>query len=68
MTKHPKNVEWIVSGTAKFRGVSATVHAPDRQEAIRKANAGQYFGGIEIECAELVDYEFNLAEVGIDHD
>lgn len=60
----PKNFEWIVTGTAKLRGITATVHAKDRQEAIRKANDGEYFGEIDLETSELVDYEFNLAEAG----
>lgn len=66
MANGPKNVEWIVSGVAKLRGVTTTVHAIDRQEAIRKANAGEHIGGIDYETAELVDYDFNLAEAGVD--
>lgn len=61
-----KNIEWIVSGTAKLRGVSVTVHAVDRQEAIRKANAGEYIGGIDLDVGELVDYDFDFAEAGTD--
>lgn len=64
----PKNIEWIVSGTAKLRGVSTTVHAVDRQEAIRKANAGEYIGGIDLDVGELVDYDFDLAEMNAELD
>lgn len=68
MTDEPKNAEWIVTGTAKLRGIVATVHAVDRQEAIKKANAGEFIGGIELDVGELVDYEFDLAEAGADLD
>lgn len=64
MAKEPKNIEWIVTGTAKLRGITTTVHAVDRQDAIRKANAGEFIGGIDLETGELVDYDFSLAEAG----
>lgn len=57
-----KDIEWIVSGTAKLRGVKATVHAETHQEAVRKANCGGFIGGIDLDVGELVDFEFDLAE------
>lgn len=62
----PKNIEWIVTGDAKLRGITTIVHAPDRQEAIRKANAGEFIGDIDLDVGELVDYDFDLAEANSD--
>lgn len=67
-SKSPKNAEWIVTGSAKLRGVTTVVHAVDRQDAIRKANAGEFIGGIDLDVGELVDYDFDLAEAGSDLD
>jgi len=62
MPRQPLN-EYVVSGTGKLRGITCTVHAHDRQEAVRKANAGEIIGEIEYDGAELADYDFTLAEV-----
>lgn len=64
----PKNIEWVVSGSAKLRGVTAIVHAVDQSEAVKKANAGDFIGAIEYDGAELVDYDFDLAQHGTDLD
>ena len=66
--KKPQLIEFIVTGNAKLRGVTTTVHAYDRQEAIRKANAGEYIGGIDLDVGEMVDYDFHLAEPNCDVD
>lgn len=59
--KQPKNIEWIVTGSAKLRGVTAVVHAIDQREAVKKANAGEWIDGVEYDGAELVDYDFDFA-------
>lgn len=61
----PKNIEWIVTGTAKLNCVTTTVRAVDRKEAIRKANAGENIGGIDFDVREL---KFKFAETDIDLD
>lgn len=66
MPKQTPMNEYIVSGTAKLRGVTCVVHAHSHQEAVQKANAGERIGDIEYDTAELVDYDFTLAEVGVE--
>jgi hypothetical protein len=63
--KIPMN-EYIVTGTAKLRGVACIVHAHDRQEAIKKANAGEHVGEMEYDTAECADWDFTLAEVNVE--
>lgn len=62
----PKNIQWIVSGRATYSGATCVVHAVDRAEALKKANAGDYIGSIDIEGAEMVDWEFRIAEYDCD--
>jgi len=66
--KKPQLIEFVVTGDAKLRGVTAIVHAHDRQEAIKKANAGEVFEGIDLGVGELVDFDFHLAEPNCDID
>jgi hypothetical protein len=42
---------------ATFSGCFATVSARDYEEAFKKANAGDFQDGIDINGAELVDFE-----------
>lgn len=57
----PKNVQWAVTGRVTYGGAICIVHAPDRAEAIRKANAGEFLGEIDVDGAEAVDWDFKNA-------
>jgi hypothetical protein len=62
----PENIEWIVSGRVAYSGATCTVHAKDRAEALAKANAGDIIGGIDLDGAEMVDYEFRIATPNVE--
>jgi len=64
----PENIQWIVSGRCTFSGAICVVHAKDRAEALRKANAADNLDGIDTEGAEMVDWEFGIAEPDVEND
>lgn len=66
MAKEPKNIQWAVHGRVTYGGALCIVHAPNRAEAIRKANAGEFIGEIDTEGAEAVDWTFGSAEPDLD--
>jgi hypothetical protein len=67
MTKRKlDNIEWVVTGSVMFHGVSCIVHAKDRNEAISKANCLDNIGGIKTDCAEVASCEFDHCEPNVD--
>lgn len=64
----PKNIEWVVTGSVKLNGATVIVHAANHREAVEKANAGKFIGGVEWDGAELADYDFHLAEANSSDD
>lgn len=66
--KEPENIQWIVTGRVTFREASCVVHAKDRDEAIRKANALDNIDGVDTRGAELCDCDFRHAEADVEKD
>lgn len=65
MAKHPKNIEWIVTGRAQVIGATCIVHAVSRDEAMRKANEDKIIGEIEFECGSIADFRAARAEPNV---
>lgn len=63
--KQPENIEWIVSGRVTYSGATCIVHAKDRDEAKRIAQAGHFIGEIDIDGASLCDWDFRIAEPNV---
>ena len=52
-----KTRRWSVSCRAVFNGATAEVDAPSRDEALAKAERGEFMDALDIAGAELVDWE-----------
>lgn len=64
--KQPENVEWIVTMNVETRGSTAIVHAKDKDEALRKANAMEIIGELDHSGAETVDWKATHVEANTD--
>jgi hypothetical protein len=54
-----KTRRWIVSCRVIFNGATAEVDAPSRDEALAKAERGEFVDAIDIAGAELIDWKVN---------